>query len=107
MVQYQALGLCKLCWHNFEHSRQALAFENYAGIIDRIYKHYYSYLSSGRSVQHVFKQELPKYVAASEGVSSNVDNNKAWLVYRSNMRPTYHIVREHVRSFSSFSHHIL
>ena len=36
--------LCKLCWHNFEHNRQALAFENYAGIIGRMYQHYCSYM---------------------------------------------------------------
>ena len=53
------LGFCKLCWHNFEHNRKALASENYAGIIGRIY-------------------ELPKYVAGSEGVSSNVDKLGWW-----------------------------
>ena len=41
------------CQHNFEHNRKALALENYAGIIGRIY-------------------ELPKYVAGSEGVSSKL-----------------------------------
>ena len=48
------LELCKLCWHNFEHNRQASAFENNASIIG-------------------LKQELPKYVAVVEGVSTNTD----------------------------------
>ena len=34
------LRLCKLCWHNFEPNRQTLAFQNYAGIIGRIYHSY-------------------------------------------------------------------
>ena len=27
------LGFCKLCWYNFEHFRDALAFENNASIL--------------------------------------------------------------------------
>jgi len=34
------VGICKLCWHNFEHYRDVLAFENNASILGPIPKHY-------------------------------------------------------------------
>ena len=40
LVVVRALGICKLCWHNFEDYRDVLAFENNASIIGPIPKHY-------------------------------------------------------------------
>ena len=40
---------------------------------------------SSDSVQHALKQELPKYVAAFEGVSSNVDKLGWWKKHEADL----------------------
>ena len=45
------LGFCKLCWHNFEHYRDVLAFENNAGIIGLFLKHYWTQFTKRKLLQ--------------------------------------------------------
>ena len=54
------LGICKLCWHNFEHYRDVLAFENNARIIGPIPKHYRANFTSVHKFQpkQVFLESL-------------------------------------------------